>query len=339
MKFSLKVFLVLAIQFITVILYAKEVHNYVFFGMDRDRISSSYFLENKNFEGAQLKYTWKELEPLKDKYDFSQIKKDLKFLNSYNKKLFIQIQDSTFSITRKYVPGYILTDKKYNGGAVYQYDFNDDETVGQPEGWVGRRWDPVVADRFHKLLFVLGEAFDGKVEGINLPETAIGVTENQKYRPVGFSYEKYCAAIKLNMKVAKEAFPNTVVIQYVNFMPGEFLPWTDNSYIRNIFNFAEKCGVGVGGPDLFPYKKSQMNNSYEFIHGLSKSIPVGISAQDGNFSYIYPKTKKKITIAQMYNFAKRYLKTDYIFWCTEEPYFSNEVIPFIKNLQKDKNMS
>src|SRR5215470_6714190 len=75
---------------------AKPVRHYVFFGRDRERIAEASFLETKAFEGAQLKYTWKELEPQKDRYDFSAIRKDLAFLTSKGKKLFIQLQEVSF---------------------------------------------------------------------------------------------------------------------------------------------------------------------------------------------------------------------------------------------------
>src|SRR5216117_3614099 len=52
---------------------AAEPHHYVFFNRDRQRISDAAFLETKTFEGAQLKYTWRELERAKDGYDFSSI--------------------------------------------------------------------------------------------------------------------------------------------------------------------------------------------------------------------------------------------------------------------------
>jgi hypothetical protein len=327
------ILLIFILALAPVSLNAQVIHNYVFFGMDREKISNINFLSIKNFEGAQLKYTWKELEPQKNKYDFSEITKDLKFLNNHNKKLFLQIQDSTFSINRKFVPSYILNKKEYNGGAVIQYSFNDDESSGIPEGWVAKRWNPKVAERFHKLLVALGEKFNGKVAGINLPETAIGVSENKKFKPNDFTYSKYRDAIIENMKVIKKAFPDSAVIQYVNFMPGEYLPWTDKSYLRSIFNYANKNNIGVGGPDLFPYKKGFMNNTYNFIHNINGNVTVSVAAQDGNYSYIDPKTKKKIKINAMYDFAKSYLKTDYIFWCTEEPYFDKEVVPFIKNLK------
>ena len=43
---------------------AKPVHYYVFFGMDREKIKdATAFLETKNFEGAQIAYSWRQLEP------------------------------------------------------------------------------------------------------------------------------------------------------------------------------------------------------------------------------------------------------------------------------------
>jgi hypothetical protein len=70
---------------------AKAPHHYVFFNMDRERISDPAFIETDAFEGAQVKYTWKQLEPEKDRYDFTLIREDLDFLRSKGKKLFIQL--------------------------------------------------------------------------------------------------------------------------------------------------------------------------------------------------------------------------------------------------------
>src|SRR5947207_15646622 len=45
---------------------AKPLHHYVFFGMDREKINDKLFLENEIFEGAQVAYSWNQLEPGKD---------------------------------------------------------------------------------------------------------------------------------------------------------------------------------------------------------------------------------------------------------------------------------
>lgn len=305
--------------------WAKDVHHYVFFNMERERINESSFLETKAFEGAQLKYTWKELEPEKDKYDFSAIEKDLAFLNSKGKKLFIQLQDVTFDPASIFVPQYLRDDKEYHGGVAQQY--NDAGTVG--EGWVARRWDPAVQERFHKLLYALGEKFDGKIEGINLPETAITFGDKGEKNPPGFTPEIYKDAVIKNMEILKKAFPKSVTIQYANFMPGEFLPWEDHGYLREIYQAAKEAKIGVGGPDLLPYKKGQMNNGYHFMNEAGDTVPIGIAVQDGNYAYINPKTNKKITLQELIDFATNQLKADYIFWCTEEPYYSKDLIPFL----------
>src|SRR4051812_30233192 len=100
---------------------AQEIHHYIFFGMDREQIADERFLNTKSVEGAQLKYTWKELEPAKNEYDFAAIRHDLEFLNSKGKKLFIQLSDVSFESARKPFPKYLLNDPEFDGGAVQQY--------------------------------------------------------------------------------------------------------------------------------------------------------------------------------------------------------------------------
>src|SRR5678815_2798683 len=187
------IFLLLGLN--TQLTAGKTVHHYVFFGAERERIAETSFLDTKAFEGAQLKYTWRELEPAKDNYDFSSIRKDLEFLTSKGKKLFIQLQESSFSEKWIPVPKYLQTEE-YHGGVAPQYEIeNNDEEHAKIAGWVARRWDPVVQDRFHKLLNALGKEFDGKIEGINLPETSIGFGETGRLKPAGYSGEIYRDAV------------------------------------------------------------------------------------------------------------------------------------------------
>ena len=59
----------------TASLAAKLLHHYVFFGQDREKIrETKSFLETKAFEGAQVAYSWRQLEPGKDEYDFTLIR-------------------------------------------------------------------------------------------------------------------------------------------------------------------------------------------------------------------------------------------------------------------------
>src|SRR5436190_452949 len=117
----------------------KKTHNFVFFAKERELLANHRILKIKRFEGAQITYSWRQLERDEGVYDFGDIEADLKILKAHDMQLWLQLQDTTFMPNRQAVPAYIMTGKEYNGGADPQY--NDDDKV---EGWVARRWDPAV---------------------------------------------------------------------------------------------------------------------------------------------------------------------------------------------------
>jgi hypothetical protein len=313
----------------------KIVHNFVYFGQDRDKLRhATTFLSSPGLEGAQVAYTWKELEPRKDVYDFSVIRDDLSFLASNDKKLFIQIQDVSFYADRINVPDYLINDSAYGGGANRDYDFKDDDANEDHPvagGWVARRWDPAVQERFHKLLAALGEDFDGRVEGVNLPESSVGFGNTGRHFPKGFTFQRYRDALIENIGAMKKAFPNSVTIQYGNFMPGEWRPTNDKGYLRAVYDAAVRLKVGVGGPDVLPFRPGQLKGPYPLVREAAGRVPVGMAVQDGNFGDINPKTGKPASFLEMLRFARDYLSADYIFWGTEEPYYSRDVVPFFRN--------
>jgi hypothetical protein len=308
----------------------KQVRHFIFFAHERERIHEKSFLDNANIRGAQLKYTWRELEPEEDQYNLELVQKDLDFLTSKGKRLFIQLQDSNFDTLYKCVPRYIMQNPLYHGGAGIQYQTGEDDTIIRQEGFMARRWDTAVAGRFFKLLFVLGKYFDGKIEGINLPETSAGFGATGKLYPKGFEPSLYKEAILKYMETLKKAFPKSVVIQYANFMPGEWLPWTDKSYLKDIYAFAKEKNIGMGGPDIKVYNKAHMNHNYKLLKQYSTDIITGLAVQDGNYEEINPKTGKQVTIEEIFYFGKNYIGLDYIFWCTQEPFYTKEVLPFLR---------
>ena len=304
---------------------AAEVHHYVFFNRDRERIADATFLSVKALEGAQLKYTWRELEPQKDEYAFGEIRHDMSFLQSKGKKLFIQLQDASFDTNIVPIPRYLLKDARYHGGADLQYNIErEDEEHASPQGWVARRWDSAVRERFHLLLMALGRQFDGQIEGINLPETAVDFGESGKLFPKGFTPDVYRDAVLTNMMVLKRAFPRSVSMQYANFMPG------GQPYLQSVYRWAKELKLGVGAPDLLPYKPGQMRNCYTLMQESSGAIPSGIAVQDGNYEHRNPKTGQQVSIPELVEFASQYLGVNYIFWCTQEPYYSQKLIPLLQ---------
>lgn len=298
------------------------IRHFVYFARDREAVRKHPLLTNPRFEGAQIMYSWAQLEPSEGQYDFSIISDDYNYLKSKGKKLFIQLQDATFSTRWKGIPRYLLSEK-YDGGAIYQR--ND---KGEPEGWTAKRWNKNVQERFSSLLMALGEEFDGKIEGINLQESAIGVSAEYDS---SFTPSIYAESLKTNMRALKKAFPKSVTMQYANFMPGEWLPWEDRGYLRSLYQYGEEIGVGLGAPDLMVRRKGQLNHAIAIMHENKFSVPLGIAIQDGN--YIGQTNSDQLIegrhniVPMLHAFAKDFLKVQYMFWVNQEPYFREDVLP------------
>lgn len=304
-------------------------HNYVFFGQERERIADAAFLSNPNIVGAQIKYTWRELEPAQGRYDFRAIRHDLAFLKRHGKRLFLQLQDVSFS-EAPVTPDYLAADPAYHGGVAAKLEA-DAEGRTQFGGWVARRWDPAVRERHAKLLQALAREFDGAVEGIVLPETAIGFDDPARL-PAGWSPEAYATAIREMLSSARRAFQRSCVVIYANFMPGDSLSNDGRDYLRSVHAHAAAIGVGVGGPDILPCRPWQRLNSLPLIEKRPAGVIAAMAVQDGNLADRSRDTGKQITVAELYDFATTRLRLNYIFWGTEEPYFTSAVLPFLRAL-------
>ena len=305
--------------------------NFIYFGLERSRISDPRFLSARGVVGAHLKYTWKELEPSRDDYALDAIRSDLEFLEQHGKRLFIQLQDLSFDEEIINVPAYLHEDPAFGGGVARKYEFEDDESRPIPDGWVARRWDPAVRERFAKLLEVLAEEFDGRIAGLNFAETSIGFGDGGEFHPEGFTYDAYFQGVKDLMSSASRAFSKSDVIIYANFMPGEELPDLDKGYLRGVYQHADRIGMGVGGPDLLPHRWFQRQHSLPLIAARAPDTVAGVAVQWGNLADRDPKTGKTVTVAELYRFAHE-LRLDYIFWGTQEPFFSEDVLPYLEHM-------
>ena len=47
----------------------------------------------------------------------------------------------------------------------------------------------------------------------------------------------------------------------------------------------------------------------------------------GNLEDIDPTTGDRVTVGDLYRFAPDSLRLDYVFWETQEPYYSEEILP------------
>ena len=300
--------------------------NFVYFGRDHEDLADSAFLAHPNIAGAQLTYPWRQLEPERDRYAFEDIREQVALLQRYGKRLFLQITDVSFS-ERVLVPEYLRSDTAFHGGAARKYE----GSRGVFDGWVARRWDPAVRARFARLLAALADEFDGVIEGVNLPETAIGF-ESPAFHPPGFTFDTYAAGMRAILTDARTAFTWSCVILYANFMPGERLPAEDRGYLRGLYALAESIGAGVGGPDILPFREGQQRNSLPLIAGRGPQVVAGMAVQDGNLAERDPATGRPVTVDALYRYATDHLRLDYIFWGREEPYYTRDVLPYLRAL-------
>ena len=112
------------------------------FSRDREQLQGHPLLSHPQFAGAQIVYSWAELEPTAGEYGFSIVCEDFDYLRKNGKRLFVQLQDATFSPQHNPAPRY-LRSEEYDGGAIYQRTEERDV-----EGWVAKRWNARARERF-----------------------------------------------------------------------------------------------------------------------------------------------------------------------------------------------
>ncbi|WP_234028782.1 hypothetical protein [Pseudoblastomonas halimionae] len=292
-----------------------SLQNYIFAGGDTAE-SHRDLLARDDIGGIQIVYSWRKLEPREGEYDFSAIERDLALADAADKALWVQVQDRFFRPQDRLVPDYILTEPRYDGGLIRQVD-NPGEGVPTEQGWATKQWNPAVRARFQALLSALAERFDGKIEGINLPETSVD--------PIGgveaFDCDAYVDAEIANAAHASAAFRRSHVVQYVNFWPCE---WNDDrGYMTRIFAAAFEHGFGIGGPDIVPNKRAQVKNSYPFLHRNHERLPiVAMAVQEPTLTYRDPATGTAFDPETIAAYARDYLGVDIIFWTAEAPWLS-----------------
>lgn len=274
-------------------------------------------LERPDIAGAQVLYSWRALEPEKDKYDFSGIKNDMQRLQVQGKKLWVQLQDRTFDANLDPVPRYMKV-PFYNNGSAPTCDGENCEKNFTINGTVAQQWNPRVRERFQALLAAMAMELDGKIYGLNLAETSIAVNQNEN----NYTDEAYFRGQLENAGFAGSVFNQSFAVQYVNFWPGG---WGNKDRFSESFEFYAKHGVGVGGPDLAPFRLGQLRNSYPFIAKYRNKVPITVmSVQEPTLNYSSPCTGEKYTKQEMVDFGADYLGASIIFWAATAPWLGTD---------------
>ena len=315
------------------------LQNYLYFhhrGDNGAALRDEPALRDRRFAGAQVAYSWRSLETAPGRYDLSAIEADLEWVRSLGKSLWVQLQEKSFT-PRVNVPAYLLSDPRYGGGVLRQSmasapERDKTQPLGADEyGWVPQMWLPAVRARYRALVRHLGQRMDGRIAGINFSESSIDIGEelpggHTRY-PKGFTPDRYVHALQENMRVLASAFRVSVPMVYLNFLPDEWMPDQDRGHMRGLFALAQALGMGVGGPDLTPFKKGPMSQSYPFFHAYPPHLFKAMAVQSGNLRQTNPRTGAPYTVQELLDFARDYLGLDLIFWGIEDPSFRNTVLP------------
>ena len=277
--------------------------NYIF--VQARRLDES--LLYPHFLGVQKCYSWKSLEPAKDRYDFSGLRSDLDFLARHGWRLVIQIQTKTFGPGQNDCPAY-LAGPDYGGG-VYRTRWGSYNPV---------LWDDRVNRRLLALYRELGRAFDREpaLEAMVIPETAItGELASQPVTP--YTVAAYARSVEDGMRAMKEAFPHTVVIQYVN-QPAEL--------VHPLADFARTNGIGLGGPDIYP-EDPVLNRPGQGVYPayapLAGLVPLGAAVQQNDYTQkaAFRGPPGAASVREIYDFGRDRLHLNYIFWGLRAGYF------------------
>ncbi len=269
--------------------------------------------DNPDIVGIQKRYLWSEIEPAYGEYDFSEIEADLNYLRSKGKKLVVQIQDKSFLAGAPYVPDYLINDPQYNGGVA----------LNRPGGWTPKKWNHAVQQRLAALYRALGARFDREdvFEGLVITESMAGVWGD--YLPDDYTPEAYRDGLISLITYAKEAFPRTTVIQYINGLDENM------AYLADVVAHAQRVGAGIGGPDILPEDEWLLKNAYKYYERYAGTMPLGTAVQPNDYRDVVaePGLTQAETILK---FGKEQLHLDYIFWEKVEPNFTDDVIPTLE---------
>ncbi|OPZ16221.1 MAG: hypothetical protein BWZ10_01509 [candidate division BRC1 bacterium ADurb.BinA364] len=281
-------------------------------------------IRDSAFQGAQIRYYWRDLEPEKDKYDFSRIEADLARLQTMGKRLVMQLMDRRFHSPERPLPDYLYDDPVYGGGA--------EPYVGKT-GSVARLWDSEVLQRKKALIAALGRRFDSEpfFEGFCFEETAIAI---DKQNAAGFTHQGYLDALKQLVSAACAAFPNSTVIEYANWLAAP------EGALDELARHCHACGAGWGGPDVVPDNapgrpagKSRIKG-YAIAEQYAGKMPLGYAVQTPTFG----GKEGTYTLDEIYDMGVNRLRLNYMFWIrVEGPAYSHsftrDVLPFINAKQ------
>jgi hypothetical protein len=263
-------------------------------------------LDEPALQGAIKRYFWRDLEPERGAYDFSEIEADLQRFELLGKQLIVFIMDKSFS-AKSALPSYL---RGY-------------ETLAGTDDYSPIRWHPVMIERFTALGRAIGARFDAleSFEGMAMQESCLTITE-EGYGKFGYSPPKYADSLIDILRGWQAALPRSRVFWYANFFPG------GNEYLHRIADALQGSGMVMGGPDILPYNPELAEASYPMYEEYRDRLPLFCSAQGDSYKHHKNDTRVGIlepvhpegylSMEEIFLFARDSLHVRYLFWDYEK---------------------
>jgi hypothetical protein len=283
--------------------------HYVALEVDGD-LAAFPHLDEPAIRGFNIRYMWATLEPVKDRYDFSVIRRDLEIAAKHRKHFVVFLTDKTFS------------EKAANPIPEYMRPY---ALVNLTGGVNVKKWDPYVVEREIALTRALAKEFDGhpNFEGIAWQESAPSVTRAD-LAANGYTAELFRDALIRLLKGSSDAFARSWVFWYQNFLPG------NNGYLRDIAQAVAGHRVVLCGPDILPHRTALLEN-YKLYDEFRGKLKLASSAQADSYRHhkddtqngnkrVFHSGQKPIhpdgyvPMQQIFEFGSGRMHLNYIFW-------------------------
>lgn len=246
-------------------------------------------------KGFMKRYTWRELEPSKNQYDFSEIVSDLDFLSSQGMHLVVMVEDKTF-VNEQPLPQYLAAKTVRNKSG----------------GYTAVRWDSTIVNRMSALFEALGSRFDSNAyfEGIGIQESAPSLNDST-LDSSAYTPEKYRDALIDVLSAGATGAPTSRMFWYMNFLPRK------QAYIADVANAVAPIGVVMGGPDVMPDQAALQRLTYPFYAQFSGKMPLFGQVEPICYSHLHTDTSfatKYWTMSELFHYARDNLDVNYMFW-------------------------
>jgi hypothetical protein len=263
-------------------------------------------LDEPALQGVIKRYFWRDLEPERGAYDFSEIDADLQRLEPLGKQLIVFIMDKSFS-AKSALPQYL---RGY-------------ETLAGTNDYSPIRWHPVMIERFTALGSALGGRFDAHegFEGMAMQESCLTITA-EGYGKFGYSPQIYADALIDILRGWQASLPRSRVFWYSNFLPG------GNSYLYRIVDALQGSGMVMGGPDILPNNHDLAEVSYRMYGEYRDRLLLFCSAQGDSYKHHKNDTRVDtvepvhpegyLSMEEIFIFARDSLHVRYLFWDYEK---------------------